>query len=234
MQYLQNLEIDWIDLLNFYERPFRAKIVPAKMWEDLDKYKNDQEGLVNYFKKWKTRIRWIKQISKAKIFKTHVAVGGEYAPDEKHIYLHLYTDCFNKHQFTEKSWESFKYRVIQTLMHEVIHYMQFSRRQSIWSNYVVPYKKVGNTKKDAERRYLSEFDEIQAYAHCVYLDFKTKRPNTPIKTLLGRCKNKKDSSTLHYFLKTFNYDFRNNVSPQKLFQQIGKWERKYNRILNKK
>jgi hypothetical protein len=114
-------------------------------------------------------------------------------------------------------------------MHEVIHYMQFSRREDNWSNYVVPYKKVGNTKKDAERRYLSEFDEIQAYAHCIFLDFKSKRPGVPVQTLLDRCKKKRDSTTLHYFLKTFNYDFRNNVSPQKLIQQIGKWERKYNK-----
>jgi hypothetical protein len=229
MKFLETIDYDWIDLLNFYERPFRAKIIPARIWEDLDHYKNDQEGLVNYCKKWKTRIKWIHQFSKAKIYKSYVAVGGEYAPDDNHIYLHIYTDSFEHHSFSQKSWDAFKFRLIQTLMHEVIHCMQFSRRQNNWSNYVVPYKKVGNAKKDAERRYLSEFDEIQAYAHCVYLDFKTKRPNTPVKTLLDRCKNKRDSSTLHYFLKTFNYDFRNNVSPQKIVQQIGKWDRKYNK-----
>jgi hypothetical protein len=108
--------------------------------------------------------------------------------------------------------------------------MQFDRRDDSYSNYIVPYKRVGQKKKDEERRYLSEFDEIQAYAHCVYLDFKMFKPNVDVDTLLARCKKQVDSRTLHYFLKTFDYDFRNNMSPQKIIQQVVKWERKYNRI----
>ena len=116
-------------------------------------------------------------------------------------------------------------------MHEMIHFMQYDRRYDECSHYIVPYKRVGHSRKDAERRYLSEFDEIQAYAHCVYLDFKMRKPKVELPVLLGRCKKQRDSSTLHYFLKTFDYDFRNNISPQKIFQQIEKWDRKYARRL---
>jgi len=229
MHYLKNLEFDWMDLLNFYERPFRAKLVPAKVWKDLDRYKNNQEGLSNYMRKWRTRLLFVPPPEKSKLWQKYVAVGGEYAPDERQITLHIYSSNFNKHSFTEETWKTFKYRLIATLMHEIIHFMQFHRRDDDWSNYVVPYKKIGVAKKDAERAYLSEFDEIQAYAHCVYLDFKTYRPTIPIDDLLNRCKTHQDSKTLHYFLKTFNYDFRNNVSPQKIVQQIAKWDRKYSR-----
>lgn len=229
MRFLETYNSDWMDILNFYERPFRAKLVPAKVWKDLDRYKNDQEGLSNYMRKWRTCLLFVPPPAKSKLWQKYVAVGGEYAPDERQITLHLYASNFNKHPFTEETWKTFKYRLIATLMHELIHFMQFHRRDDNWSNYVVPYKKIGVAKKDAERAYLSEFDEIQAYAHCVYLDFKTFRPNVPIDDLLNRCKKHRDSKTLHYFLKTFNYDFRNNVSPQKIVQQIAKWDRKYSR-----
>ena len=216
-----------MDMLNFYERPFRAKLIPAKIWRDLDEYENDSAGLSNYFKKWRTRIEFREPPKKTKVWQKYVAVGGEYAPDERQCAIQIYTVNFDKHEFTQKTWDKFKYRVIQTLMHEMIHFMQYDRRYDESSNYVVPYKRVGHSLKDAERRYLSEFDEIQAYAHCVYLDFKMKKPNVPIDVLLSRCKKHRDSSTLHYFLKTFGYDFKNNISPQKIIQQVGKWDRKY-------
>ena len=230
MTYLEKADFDWMDLLNFYERPFRAKLIPAKVWVDLDSYKHDSIGLANYARKWRTKIEWRNEKSKAKWATNYVAIGGEYSPDDRQITLQIYTKKFNNFPFTDKSWSSFKMRFIQTLMHEIIHFMQYDRRGDEWSNYVVPYKKVGIAKKDEQRAYLSEFDEIQAYAHCVYLDFKMRRPNVDIDTLLNRYKTKRDSSTLHYFLKTFDYDLRNNIATRKIIDQIGKWDRKYNRM----
>jgi hypothetical protein len=230
MTYLENANFDWMDLLNFYERPFRAKLIPAKVWLDLDSYKNNPVGLSNYVRKWRTKIQWCREKSKAKWTENYVAIGGEYSPDERQITLQIYTQKYSTFQFTDKSWSSFKFRLMQTLMHEIIHFMQYDRRSDEWSNYVVPYKKVGIAKKDEQRAYLSEFDEIQAYAHCVYLDFKMRRPNVDFDILLSRYKTKRDSSTLHFFLKTFNYDLRNNHATRKIIDQIGKWDRKYNRL----
>jgi hypothetical protein len=189
MKFLENADYDWMDLLNFYERPFRAKLIPAKVWKDLDLYRNDSIGLMNYCKKWRTKIEWKKEPSNAKMYKTYVSIGGEYAPDERQITMQIYTLSFDKHNFTNHSWDKFKYRFIQTLMHEIIHFMQYDRRGDEWSNYVLPHKKIGQQKKDNERRYLSEFDEIQAYAHCVYVDFKTYRPTVDIETLILDLKN---------------------------------------------
>jgi hypothetical protein len=118
-------------------------------------------------------------------------------------------------------------------MHEIIHFMQFDRREDEWSNYVVPYKKIGKQQVDDERKYLSSFDEIQAYAHCVWIDYRSFRPKFSIEDLLARSNTSHDSSTLRYFLKTFNYDYRNNEAIPKIIQQIGKWERKYHRVLKK-
>ena len=230
MKFLENANFDWMDLLNFYERPFRAKLIPAKVWKDLDRYENDSKGLTNYCKKWRTKIEWRPEPSKAEMYKNYVAIGGEYDPEKRQVIMQLYTPNFDKHLFTDKSWKAFKYRFIQTLQHELIHFMQYDRRADEWSKYVVHFKPHHHQKKHNERKYLSEFDEIQAYAHCVLLDFKTYKPTMDVCTLLGRSKNKRDSKTLHYFLKTFDYDYRNNEAIPKIMQQIVKWDRKYERL----
>lgn len=229
MRFLENCKFDWMEMLNFYERPFRAKLIPSKVWADLDNYQNDPVGLTNYCKKWRTKVEFLQNKSKAKVYETYVAIGGEYDAETRQCIIQIHTDSYDTHKFSAESWDKFKYRFIQTLMHEMIHFMQYDRRYDQWSNYVVPYKKVGHEKKDKERRYLSEFDEIQAYAHCIYLDFKTYKPRTNVNVLLGRSKKYRDSKTLHYFLKTFEYDYKNNEAIPKLMQQISKWERKYER-----
>lgn len=233
MKFLETAEYDWMELLNFYERPFRAKLIPSKVWKDLDQYRNDSTGLVNYCKKWRTKVEFKPEPSKAKVWQNYVGIGGEYDPETRQCLLQIHSTKFNSHKFTEDAWVRFKYRFIQTLMHEIIHFMQYDRRNDEWSNYVLPHKKVGHAKKDAERRYLSEFDEIQAYAHCIYLDFKTTRPTLPVSLLLNRAKHKTDSRTLRYILKTFNFDYKNNHAIPKLMQQVLKWDRKYHRASRK-
>jgi hypothetical protein len=230
MNFLEKSDYDWLDLLNFFERPFRAKLIPSKVWKDLDRYRNDSVGLVNYCKKWRTKVEFRKERSKAKFYETHIAIGGEYDPEERQCVVQIHTDYYDKFKFTDSSWKKFKFKFIQVLMHEMIHFMQYDRRMDEYSNYVVPYKKIGHARKDAERRYLSEFDEIQAYAHCIFLDYKVLKPNIPVDTLLSRFKTKKDSKTFNYILRVFNNDHRNNHAIQKIIQQIGKWDRKYERV----
>jgi hypothetical protein len=229
MKFLETAHYDWMEMLNFYERPFRAKLIPSRVWRDLDCYRNDSVGLSNYCKKWRTKVEFVKEPTKAKVWKKYIGVGGEYDPENRQCVMFVHCLNFNYHEFTESAWTRFKFRFIQTLMHEMIHFMQYDRRDDEYSNYVVPYKRVGHVKRDAERRYLSEFDEIQAYAHCVYLDYKANVPSLPVETLISRCR-KQDSSTLNYFLRTFNYDYKNNQAIPKIVQQILKWDKKYQKI----
>ena len=97
MRYIQSLDFDFIDMLNFDDRPFRAKFVPAKVWTDLDKYENDATGLINYFKKWRFSIVWHQETKPTK----HIAVGGGYYPDTGRSELDLWTSPdtdFNKYK----------------------------------------------------------------------------------------------------------------------------------------
>ena len=232
MKFLENANFDWMDMLNWRERPFRATFVPAKVWTDLDSYRNDSKGLSNYFKKWRTKIEFRKEPSKAQCYKTKVACGGEYDPTTRQATIFIYTNHYDSFPFTNTSWERFKYRLIQVTMHEIIHMVQFDRRGDEWSGYVLPFKKVKQAKKNEERKYLSEFDEIQAYAHCVLTDFKCFKPTITTSTLINRAKQVgySDSRTLHYILKVFDFDYRNNKAIPKLLDQIMKWDRKYQKV----
>lgn len=232
MSFLENANFNWMEMLNFYELPFRASFVPAKVWRDLDNYVNDEVGLANYFKKWRTKIVWKREKSKAKMYERYIAIGGEYDGETRQCIIIIYTDKFQSFKFDQENWDRFKFKLMQVQMHELIHFMQYDRRGDECSNYILPYKKDKNSKrKDAERRYLSEFDEIQAYAHCVYLDFKLTRPTIPVNTLISRSRKRRDSRTLCYILSTFNYDYRNNHAIPKLMQQIMKWDRKYKKYI---
>ena len=227
MKYLQSLDFDFVDLLNFDDRPFRAKFIPAKIWNDLDKYRNDATGLRNYFKKWRFRITWHYEPKLTK----HVAVGGGYYTDDEYSELDIWcspdTD-FDHFRFTDKKWDRFKYRVIQVAMHELIHCKQYYGKSEEYCASKVYYKKSGNQKIDDTRDYHAGRDEIEAHAHCVYLDFKTKRPTIPVAELIRNAKTYKVSTNLSGIQKTFRTDTQNEVIPL-LLRKILVWERRYNR-----
>jgi hypothetical protein len=227
MKYLQSLDFDFVDLLDFDDRPFRAKFIPAKIWNDLDKYRNDATGLRNYFKKWRFRITWHYESKLTK----HVAVGGGYYTDDEYSELDIWcspdTD-FNHFIFTDRKWDRFKYRVIQVAMHELIHCKQYYGKSEEYCASKVYYKKSGNKKIDDTRDYHAGRDEIEAHAHCVYLDFKTKRPTISVAELIRNAKTYKVSTNLSGIQKTFRTDTQNEVIPL-LLRKILVWERRYNR-----
>jgi len=217
-----------MQMLNFEELPFRAKFIPSKIWEDLDKYQNNATGLRNYFKKWRFSIIWHQEKKPTK----SIAVGGGYYPDEGRSELDIYTSPdtdFNRYKFTEASWNRFKFRVIQVAMHELIHCKQYYGKPEEYCATKVYYARTGIKRIDDNRDYHAGRDEIDAYAHCVYLDFKMKRPTIPVGELIRHAGTYKVSKNLAGIQKVFQTDKYNEVVPL-LLRKILKWERKYTRF----
>jgi hypothetical protein len=113
-------------------------------------------------------------------------------------------------------------------MHELIHCKQYYGKREEYCASKVYYKKSGNKKIDDTRDYHAGRDEIEAHAHCVYLDFKTKRPTIPVAELIRNAKTYKVSTNLSGIQKTFRTDTQNEVIPL-LLRKILVWERRYNR-----
>lgn len=228
MNYLKSLDFDFMQMLNFEELPFRAKFIPSKVWEDLDKYENDATGLRNYFKKWRFSIVWHHE----KKYTKRISVGGGYYTDEGRSELDIYTSPdtdFNRYKFTQATWNRFKFRVIQVAMHELIHCKQYYGKPDEYCATKVYYARTGIKRIDENRDYHAGRDEIDAYAHCVYLDFKMKKPTIPVADLIRYAGTYKVSKNLSGIQKLFQTDKYNEVVPL-LLRKILKWERKYARF----
>lgn len=228
MNFLQSLDFNFMDMLQFDELPFRAKFNPSKIWFDLDRYKNDATGLRNYFKKWRFSIKFHKEKKPTK----HISVGGGYYTDENRSELDIWTSPdtnYNKYKFTDSSWNRFKFRVIQVAMHELIHCKQYYGKHEEYAASKVYYKKTGIKRIDDNRDYHAGRDEIEAYAHCVFLDFKTKRPTIPTATLIRYAKTYKVSKNLTGIQKVFQTDKNNAVIPL-LLRKILVWDRRYSKL----
>jgi hypothetical protein len=223
MKFFTGLTFDFVDMLNFEERPFRAKFIPAKIWDDLDKYKNNSQGLQNYFKKWKCKVVFKMPIKEGK----YIPVGGFYYMDDNHSELDIYTINYDKFKFTDKSWNRLKYKILQVTMHELIHCRQYMGKHEEYTSSKVKFHKTGNARIDDNRHYHSGRDEIEAYAHCIFLDFKFYRPKLPITSLIRRSKTMRDSPTFAGIVKVFGKDPRNNHALPLLARKILTWERKY-------
>lgn len=209
VEFLENLKFDFIEFLPFRSRPFKAKFIPSKIFEELDRYKNDSKGLVNYSKKWKTKVVF-KNLNRG------IMLGGEYY--DKQITLEIFTKSFDDYKFTDKRWISFKYKYLQVMMHELIHFMQYNRRDEEFSTYYFPYKKSKSKKRDEVREYLSCFDEVQAYAHCLFFDANFYYSNSNLSVI------KKKSGIFKYYRKNFG---ENSQAINKLLSEYKKWQSKY-------
>lgn len=227
MKFFSSLTFDFVNMLDFEERPFKAKFIPAKVWDDLDTYKNNAQGLKNYFKKWKTSVQFKTPLRQKQ--GRFLPVGGWYSPDSNSSVLDIYVDNYDTFEFTVVSWERFKYKVIQVMMHELIHCRQYMHKDEDYCASVVKFHKTGNAKIDDNRHYHSGRDEIEAYAHCIFLEYKTFRPRTLITELIRRAFTKKDSTTFNGIIKLFSSDPRNNFALPLLARKILSWERKYKR-----
>lgn len=220
MEFIKKLDFDFIEFLPFVERPFKAKFVPAKVWKDLDAYKDDFGNLKNYTKRWRTKVEFVDDVE--------VDVGGEYDSEEKRITLYIHADDLNNVKFYDEymTWNSFKYSFIQTMMHELIHYMQYTNRFD--EAYTTMYSYVIDDDDEITdiRDYYAALDEIQAYAHCIYLDSKLSITETSMNELL---KCKKYNPTYFHILSVFDYDFSEGNVLKKLAKEIIRVDNKYNK-----
>jgi len=114
-------------------------------------------------------------------------------------------------------------------MHELIHCRQYYGKHEDFTKGRVNYKETGIKRIDDNREYHAGKDEIEAYAHCVYLDFKLNRPNIPIATLIRYAKTYKVSKNLAGIQRVFQTDKHNEVIPL-LLRKILTWERKYSKL----
>lgn len=118
-------------------------------------------------------------------------------------------------ELNEKTVDGFLFTLCQTICHELIHYVQdLSRGDNACG---MKHKKF---YKGKEQQYLSDPDEIQAYAHDIAMELKKHYPSKEFESLLKISKLRKVWS-MRYYSKTFGKDI-NKIKP-KLLKHVYKW-----------
>ena len=110
----------------------------------------------------------------------------------------------NVFNLEESSWKHFKFLLSQTLMHELIHQYQhvMRRDESTWvKHYWI--ERVGPMHKLGERVYLSDMDEVDAYAHDLAMEIKYYYPKHTLSKVFKNINYKKSLSTYRMYSKAF-------------------------------
>lgn len=203
---------NFVDLLNVDLPALR----PAKLWEIMDKYRNDTHGhkLKRYLARYHKTTLYTERSPGTDFY-----VSGEFAFDEEQ--MQIFT--FRPKKFTDKAWDAFKFEVIVTLMHEYVHFMQWIYHEDRYE-FVLLHKESGDAKKQEEREYYAAWGEIQAYSHCILMEMKTRNPNKPAAEMLQAKRTGYYSPTLKRIKSNFDgFDY-----PLKyLYKEVLRWERKY-------
>lgn len=201
-------DADFVSLLKFKTRPFKAKFIPNKIFRDLDSRKNDYWALRMYFRKFRARLEIVQY--------EDITIGGEFDDVNEYVVLRIFGD-YDNHAFDESEWFMFKFRLIQVMMHELIHWRQCDRRghdRCKMHDYI---------SKHPKAEYYSSADEVESFAHCIYLEIRREYPEIPISEAIETY-----GGETHDFIfnDVFENDFK-NIALSKYVSEILRWDKRY-------
>ena len=112
--------------------------------------------------------------------------GGEYDQQEDRINIEFLVprDAFDNFELGEDRWKEFKFLINQNLQHEMIHRVQtLNRNDTHWCKYYKIEAK-GPFHRLEERVYLSDIDEVEAFAHDLAMEIEFYYPKSKIDEVL--------------------------------------------------
>lgn len=217
--FVKGIDRDFVQVCGFKSKPFRKKVIISEIWNDLDNLKSDFSALKKYLKKFKVDLTQ----ERCDFGIDQIPISGYYCPDTNRMEMIFGTENYDNFRFTTDKWNQFKFSLIQVLCHEIVHMMQFSNRDYNWSYRRCKYRKVKNQEVNQDRGYHSSLDEIQAYAHCVFLELLLF--NVEVSKHMDR-RAFKHSSTYNMILSVFG-NRSNEPTIEKLMYHVVRWNRLY-------
>jgi len=131
------------------------------------------------------------------------SVGGLYdqTTDMKYVILNL-SKYSEEMLFDGHLWKDFSFLVSQTIQHETIHQDQFKHREDCDEEAEIDFKFTPlDTVED--RYYLSDNDEIDAYAHDIAMEIKHFYPLRNPYEVLKSISSKRKLPSFSYYKNTF-------------------------------
>lgn len=140
-------------------------------------------------------------------------IGGYYQDFD--VVVELSVSTKSKYLVIENDHvDNFLFLLSQVICHELIHYMQ-----DIARNGNMPSMRHSRRYLTDDQKYLSDPDEIQAYAHDVAMELQRHYPNDVLGALRKASKKRK-SVSLKYYNKTFGWT---DVTMHRLLSHTYKW-----------
>jgi hypothetical protein len=174
-----------------------------------------------------------------KIDSNHFVVTGWFIPEEDdddadinpiQLNCHMKADCDVVEFDTEDRWHMFKFRIIQTLMHELIHQIQYQIRdgENIDGRLCYRSKELRKRRKEYQE-YLGDYDEIQTHSHDLYMEMKQYYPGLTVDEIFSLPSTyftPNDVTTLYSYYREFKHNKK--VAPIKKLKQFTKeWHEFY-------
>jgi hypothetical protein len=158
-----------------------------------------------------------------KLRKRDVVVSGEFDGEEDKItiYVSTYKGMCNVNYNHYKRVKTVT-EIIITVMHELIHRKQYEYRGTLNDKHYL-FARTGDPKMDEEYEYMSDTDEVPAFAHCAYTELKIQNPNISIARALKRRKVKSSIVDLYKSMYKPNSD-----TMIEFYKALFRWERLYN------
>ena len=140
--------------------------------------------------------------------------------NKKYVILNV-AEVDDELNLNEDTYEQFKFLVSQTIQHESIHQLQWQYREEIDDPVKLDFRNFAGTL-DEEREYLSDIDEIDAYAHDIAMEIRFFYPKeNPFKVLKRINRAKKIPSFLYY--KNIFYKCEWHKIKKQLLSKTYKW-----------
>ena len=130
-------------------------------------------------------------------------VGGLYDQTTNMKYIIFNVSSYSDELLIEDwMWSDFVFNVSQTIQHETIHQNQFQHRPYIDDGIKIDFRVLKGTI-DEDREYLSDLDEIDAYAHDIAMEIKYFYPHMDPLKVLSTISYKRKLGSYTYYKRTF-------------------------------
>lgn len=147
---------------------------------------------------------FFKSATKNYFIQDQYAVSGYYNHDDEscNIVFH-FSSYYRKFSFHDDMWDSFKFTVSQVCQHEAIHKCQWQFRDgSCFTTKPFDHKTVVTEEDD--KLYLSDTDEIDAYAHDIAMEIKYFYPKHNSYDILRKISRRRKLWSYNYYRSTFS------------------------------
>lgn len=136
--------------------------------------------------------------------KRDYAISGVYNTntDKINVIIH-FTPKHELFCINDKMWNEFKFTISQTCQHELIHRYQTISRENVLDGNDPVEIKFASEKLLEEKKYLSDLDEIEAYAHDLAMEIKHYYPKKSPYDVLRNIDRHKKLWSYFYYKRTF-------------------------------